>query len=171
MNSLLPDADVVIDIHRLGFWQQFTEKNRVHIASTVLKVEALFYFDSKNRKRQINWKHELTKHRLVEVSATISEMKGLQNKFDLALGPKLGLGELECLAILERQKDLKFCTLDKAAINALALLDLEDRGISLENALTECGLQRNLPDKYSDKRFKRCVKQGQQMRIMGQGLK
>jgi len=171
LNSLLVDANVVIDAHRLGFWQQFVAKNQIHIASTVLKLEALFYFDSENNKRSINLSHELSKHKLVKVRATVSEIKDLWNKFDLAFAPLLDLGEVECLTILERQKDLKFYTSDKAAIKALALLGLPDRGISLQRALKERGLQKNLSDKYSDKFFKRYVKQGQQMRIMGQGLK
>lgn len=171
MNSLLLDADVVIDIHGLGFWQQFVKKNKIYVASTVLKVEALFYFDTRHKKRPIKMEYELSKRKLLELDATPSEIKDLQNKFDLAFAPLMDPGELECLTILKRQKDLKFCTFDKAAIKALALLDLAERGISLERALTECGLHKNLPDKYSDKRFQRYLKQGHQMRIMGQGLK
>jgi len=171
MSSLLPDADVIIDAHKKGFWQQFIEKNKVHIASTERKVEARFYFDTEHRKIWINWRQELSKHRLVKVRATVTEIKDLQNRFDLALAPKLHLGEVECLAILEKRAGLKFCTFDAAAIKTLALLGLENRGVSLKKVLTECGLQKNLSFKYSDQRFKRYVKQGQQMRIMGQGLK
>lgn len=171
MNFLLLDADVIIDVHRLGFWQQFIEKNRIHISSIILRLEALFYFDTKHRKRPINLRHELSEHELVKLHAIISEIEDLWKRFDLAFAPQLDSGEMECLAILKKREDLKFCTFDGAAITALGLLNLANRGISLERALRECGLQKNLPTKYSDKRFKRYIKQGQKMRITGQGLK
>jgi len=55
LNSLLLDADVIIDANRLGFWNQFVGKNKIYVASTVWRNEALFYevhWDEYNPKTQ-----------------------------------------------------------------------------------------------------------------------
>ena len=92
------------------------------------------------------------------------------SKFDLAFGPTLDSGEIESLSILPKRNDLIFCTFDKAAIMALVLLRIAHRGISLERVLLECGLNRHLERKHSEKKFKYILKQAKQMRVMGQGL-
>lgn len=170
MNSLLLDADVIIDANRLGFWHNLIIKNKVHVASTVLRNEALFYVDSRKRRRKIYLLQLVQKGKIIEVSATISQQESLISKFDCMFAPRLDPGELESLCILKKRSNLLFCTLDTAAIMALGLLGMSHRGISLEKALIQCGLNRNLENKHTEKRFKLILKRAEQMRIMGQGI-
>jgi len=171
LNSLLLDADVIIDANRLGFWHNLLLKNKIYVASTVLRNEALFYFDSKKQRRDIHLLQLVQKGKVIEVSATVSQQESLISKFDRMFTPRLDPGEIESLSILKKSSDLLFCTFDTAAIIALGLLGISHRGISLEKALTQCGLNRNLKYKYSEKRFKSILKRARQMRIMGQGLR
>ena len=43
LNSLLLDADVVIDAHSLGMWDKLLAQNRVHIGAVVLRTEVQRY--------------------------------------------------------------------------------------------------------------------------------
>jgi len=170
LNSLLLDANVIIDANKLGFWDSLITKNKIYIASTVLRNEVFYYINSKKQQKDIHLLGLARRKRIIEVSATVSQQQSLMSKFDLAFAPKLHSGEIESLSILQRRNDLIFCTFDKAAIMALVLLGIAHRGISLERALFECGLNRHLERKHSEKKFKYILKQAKQMRIMGQGL-
>lgn len=75
------------------------------------------------------------------------------------------------MVLLQKQKDLLLCTCDYAAIKALALLDLIDRGISFENLLKKSGITKKLEYKHTEKRYKKCLSEGSIMRIQGRGLK
>lgn len=49
LNSLLLDADVVIDAHSLGMWDKLLAQNRVHIGAVVLRTEVKYYIDNNGR--------------------------------------------------------------------------------------------------------------------------
>lgn len=171
LNSLLLDADVVIDAHSLGMWDKLLARNRVHIGSVVLRTEVDYYIDKNGRRRNINLISQHRAKKITELSATLAEQRILKERFDAMLGPKLDPGETESLVILERVPELMFCTFDYAAITAAVLLDIGNRVISFETVLKKCGLsRRRLQRKHSEERFKHIVKTAQLMRVMGQGL-
>jgi hypothetical protein len=73
---------------------------------------------------------------------------------------------LESLAILAREEALIFCSCDAAAIRALPLLNLSDRGISVESLLKSSGLQRSdLKDRHTDQYFMNNLAIGQENKI------
>jgi hypothetical protein len=170
LNSLLLDADVIIDAHRLGIWDKLLAQNKVHIGSVVLRTEAEYYIDNKGRRRNINLMSQHRAKKITELSATLAEQRILKERFDAVLGPKLDPGEIESLVILERTPELTFCTFDHATITAVVLLDMGNRVISFETLLKQCGLSRKPQRKHSEGRFKQIVKRAQLMRVMGQGL-
>ena len=78
-------------------------------------------------------------------------------------GPELDPGELESIAILanDSAKTLRFCAADRAAIISVALLGLEERGMSLEAALGGCGMGRKLGEsRHLEKRFRAHISDG-----------
>jgi len=170
LNSLLLDADVVIDAHRLGMWDKLLAQNRVHIGAVVLRTEVKYYIDNNGRRRNINLMSQHRAKKITELSATLEEQRILKKRFDAVLGPKLDPGETESLVILERIPELIFCTFDYAAIIAVVLLGMGNRVISFETVLKKCGLSRRLQRKHSEERFKHIVKTAKLMRVMGQGL-
>ena len=64
-----------------------------------------------------------------------------------------------------------FCTSDAPAIKALAMMGRSDAGISMESILKKAGLQKRLSKQFTDNFFKVLIKEGQQNRITGMGLK
>ncbi len=63
---------------------------------------------------------------------TLLNYIGLLNKFSRISRFTIHPGEIESLAILIRESSLTFCACDAAAIRTLPLLDLAERGISVE---------------------------------------
>ena len=170
MNLVLLDADVIIDLHKFGLWEQATKKNTVYIASTIIHYEAYYYTDEAGQKQYFDLIEQIGKT-IQEVSATPDEIAQLKSKFSPAY-LTLDEGESESLAILLKEPDITFCTCDKAAIIALALLDMQNRVISLEAMLKQSGLTSNkLEPKNSEELFKIHLKKANQMKIQGTGLK
>jgi hypothetical protein len=149
---LLPDADVIIELHKLGYWKGVTSRYKIHIASTVLK-EVTYYEDDSGNKVPIDLSGDISSGRVKEDSASPQQIQALLQRIPrdkIDLDP----GELESIAIISSQStdELKICVIDKAAIKALSFLDLRDRAVSFEEILVSCGIWKK-GDKISDHRL------------------
>ena len=175
MNCLLLDADVIIDLYRLGLWNGIVVQNNVSVASTVAHVEALHYYDESNTKTYIDLSSEIQNGKITELCATVEDQKAISDKFDPIAGPTVNPGELESIAIIHSGTDanIKFCTCDGPAIIALSMLQLDHRGISFETALRQAGIRTKniLIVKYSEKRFKKLITEGKHNLVSGIGFK
>ncbi len=61
---------------------------------------------------------------------------------------------------------MTFCSCDAAAIRTLPILDLSNKGISVENLLRSSGLQRtDLKDRHTEQYFKNNLAIGQEIKI------
>lgn len=61
MLLLLLDADVIIDLHKLGAWEQITKSHSVHIPSIILHQEVYYFTDDKGNRHPINLENEIGK--------------------------------------------------------------------------------------------------------------
>ena len=158
MRLLLLDADVVIELHRLGVWEQLIEKHEITLASTVLHDEARFYYaPDTERKVYLNLEDSLREGKILEASATAIELAAVLSA--LTKGPEVDAGELESLAVINRGGEpYRFCSANEHAIAALVLLGYGSRGISPEKLLDNCGLHRRVADQFSEARFKTYVR-------------
>ncbi|MEW6068055.1 MAG: hypothetical protein AB1610_07185 [Nitrospirota bacterium] len=170
MLLLLLDADVIIDLHRLGAWKHIVRSHQIHIPSIILHKEAYYYEDDSGTRHSINLKKEIGLT-ITELSCSVEEMALFKEQFDLVFQEELHDGEKEALILLQKQEGLLLCTCDHAAIKAMALLDLSDRGISFESLLKKSGINKKLDYKHTEKRFKKCLSEGSIMRIQEWGLK
>ncbi len=121
---LLLDADVVIKTHELGVWENLIEVVEVAVGATVVRDEALFYSKRTDAiPKDIDLPRLVHERKLTELSASVKELSQIRSvEFNISLHP----GEMEALALLYSKSagDRCFCTGDKAAIQALAMLDL-----------------------------------------------
>lgn len=166
---LLLDADVIIDLHKLGLWKQITKSHKVSIPSIVLHKE-VYYYEDENGRHHIDLEKEAGAT-FSELSCSAQELLRFKERFDRVFQEELHDGEKEALMLLQKQEDLLLCTCDYAAIKALALLDLSDKGISFENLLKKSGINKKLEFKHAEKRFRKYLNEGSIMRIQGRGLK
>jgi len=171
---LVLDAVVIIKVHELGIWDELVERAQIVVPATVVKDEA-FYFDTGqgSRRYPINLGNHINSGKIIEEAASMEELKNLQDDFDEITLQGLDPGEYEALAIIKsgRLGEVLFCTSDKAAIRALALMGCSQHGISLEELLKKIGLQKPLEHQYTKDFFEEHLSRGQQDRIMGIGFK
>ena len=105
---------------------------------------------------------------VIEVSASPGEIREVYSRLNNAVA--LDAGEAEALAILLNDpRSLTYCTADAAAARAIALLNLTEKGVSLEVALESCGMRRGLDRQYSERRFRELLHEGFTMRLQGPG--
>ena len=70
-------------------------------------------------------------------------------------------GESTSIAfLLETDKDISFCSCDKAAIRLISYMGLEEKSISLENALVSAGHHKTLLPRHWETVFRKCIKEG-----------
>lgn len=162
MKLLILDADVVIELHRIGIWDKFILKNKVYLAYTVIKREAQFYI-KKGERKYFDLKKDIRENKIFKFCCSAEDIKIIQDKLDPISGPDIHEGELEAIAFLMMHEieDKKFCICDKAVFRALIALGIEEVAISLEEVLKQCGLGRQLIYQFSYKRFKECMKKAQ----------
>lgn len=168
LNSLILDNDVIVELHELNFWNAVVKQNKLHV-SRIVSEEAKYYYingikKSKNKK-PILLDKLIEKKQIRVLSGCILEQRNILRclkKFDISEKPELDAGELESLAIINKSKDLRFCTFDKAAIKALALMHKVDKGISFEGVLRKSGINQSkiFSGKYSQKYFDHWITQG-----------
>ena len=170
LNMVLLDADVIIDLHRFNIWNNIVSKNKVYISSIILRREVYFYKDVNDVKHRI----ELLKNvasKFLEISISSEELKEFLQKFDPVFEGELDEGETEALKIIHDNSNFLFCTCDKAAIKAIALVGRSKQGISFERLLKFSGITKNLEPKHTEKCFKRYLKEGSIMRIQNRGIR
>lgn len=107
----------------------------------------------------------ITKGKVNRMEAALSDLEALHKRLTSDFLASLDPGELEALAILisKVHQDSLFTTADKAAIKALGVLSLSDRGISVEELLEGAGRKTKkggLPIRFTKKWFQQCIAEG-----------
>lgn len=169
MLLLLLDADVIIDLHKFGLWNQITKNHKVNIPSIILHREVYYFEDEHGKRHNIELEKEIGVT-VSEMSCSAGELLEFKEKFDRVFQEELHDGEKEALVLLQKQDDLQLCTCDYAAIKALGVLDLSTQGISFENMLKKSSINKKLEFKHTEKRFKKYLTEGSIMKIQGRGL-
>ena len=170
---ILLDANVIIVAHELKIWTNLIAKCAIVVPSIVVRDEALFYSRGRHGVHEdINLPKLIAAKQISEVAATADEMATLRKTFDRLFAQQMHSGELEALALLkeDRVPHALYCTGDVPAIKALALLDMSDRGISMEKMLGKFGLTKPLKPQFTESFFALHLKRGATDRIQGVGL-
>ncbi len=162
---IIPDADVVIDLHALGLWDSFVEKNGVYLADTVRR-EAHFY-TAGGKQFPIDLTDDIDSGKVTIIALNASDKYPLLQEAQ-KMGARGGIdpGEEETLAaVFTTYPELTLCFKDEGAIVWAVLVGLKDKCISVEHALQQCGLGRKLVSGLSEERFQRIVKAAELERV------
>jgi hypothetical protein len=170
---LLPDASVIITAYELDVWNALLQKTNVAVTSVIAHDEALF-FDRKTGgiPSSINLSTLISEGTIQEIPASLSDIERVRAVFDEDINMGLHDGEVEAIAVIYADPSGRFlfCTSDKVAIRALAMLGLSKDGISFEEILESIGLRKRLSHEYRKEYFERYITKGQTDRIQGKGL-
>ena len=157
---LLLDANVVIEISRLGLWTQLVLQCEIWLAQTVID-EAEFYVDENGDRQTIDLT-EFIKIRAIRVFECLpSETKSLRDGFSPGYLGRLDAGETESLAYLLKQPDnCQISSSDQIVFRILGNLNRSDQGVSLEEILSKVGLGRKLAWRFTRDARERWTKEG-----------
>jgi hypothetical protein len=165
---LLFDANVIIHACELGVWDRLVSINEITLAATIRRDETLYYYRPKTGEKV--YLNLTTDSRIQELSIEAESVDRIRRSLPRSID--LHEGELESLAIIcAGPEKYRFCTADRAAIQALVLLDHAEQGLSFEKLLAGCGLTRKVDPEYSEARFRWCIKQAAIERVQRPGGK
>jgi len=170
--SFLVDANVIVYAYEIGVWNNMLAEAEFVTARSIVQDEAKFY-SRENKKIVIDLPKLVEKGELDEVDPSISQVKNVIKKFDDLFAERIHEGERDILAHLLNADDeeVAFCSADRVALKALAMLGMGNLGISLEEILEIIGYQKsNLDTEYTKDYLEDCLEEGRQNRITGLGL-
>lgn len=163
---LLLDACAIEHANVIGKWQEICVHCEVAVPSIVALKEVVPYLDSETGEvSQVDLEPLLESGQVRQIAATEIELGDVIRALRGIVG--LDEGEHEALALLLSGglPDYSFCTSDKAAIQAAAILALRERMISLEEVLRRIGHAKELPHQCTDAFLKRWLVKGSELRI------
>lgn len=160
---LLLDADIVIDLHKIGRWKAVTSRYKVHLPFTI--IGEIKHYWKGNEQILIDLAPEVSSGAVVEVSVDPIDQKKV---FDLLVLKKVDAihdGEREALSYMyfHHDEDFRIALKDHAAIRAAVVLDIVDKTMSVETMLKEAGALRqkdDLPYELTEKRFSKFRTEG-----------
>jgi len=126
--------------------------------------EASFHDDENDGRHYIDLNEDVSSGLITPFSVSLTDLKKFQSRFDSLYISQIDPGELEALAYLcGSSEQFKISSGDAIVYRVLTQLNMADRGISLEEILTQVGLQRtkvawpytkSFREKYGQEGFK-----------------
>ena len=168
--KLILDANAIIELFTLEIWDQFIELVDVTTSDSILN-EVDFY---KTKHGEIIPIDKQRLNRIVINNPEIEDLRNIVELFDDFFLQSIHEGERGIISFLNANKyedDYKLCAGDGVVIKCLALLDMSERGISLESVLNQIGLTKHLRGHFRDQFFRDCLKIGVRERIQGVNLR
>ncbi len=140
---ILLDANVIIELYRLGVWSQILVQCKVFTTDYIAHNESLFYSVS-NTHVPIEIDKYIDNGDLTIIEATAEDIGALESVFSDDFLESIHDGEKEALALIAagKHQDSIFCTADGPAIKALVMLNKGQNGISLEELLARNGFEK-----------------------------
>ncbi len=164
------DANIIIYLHEIDLWQRLLDRYEVILSRTVAEHEAIFYEVGEER-HEIDLTTAISDGRIQVVDILAADLLKFRSRFDPLYLEGLDPGETESLAylLLCPEQQIMICSADKIVYRVLPHLGLTERGISLEEMLSQSGLGRALPFPYSRAYREHWARRGEQDWISGVG--
>jgi|ERR1700675_48728 len=169
--SVLLDANVIIESYAIGVWNSLMLSLDIAVPSIITRQEAK-YFIVAGKYNPIQLAPLIANNQLRELAADTRELSELINNFGFLFSQSIDAGEHEALALFlaGRCAGHHFCTADAAPIQSLAMLDMSDCGISLEELLQSIGIAKPLDKQFRKSFFEQQIMEGKRRRSEGDGL-
>jgi len=166
---LLLDAGPIIKLFELGLWDDFIGKCNVTICSTVAREAKWASREFEDTCIDLDGYHHNGRIQIIDVELPV--VRAFSDKFGLSYKAMLHDGEAETLAFLcNSSEKWLVCTADAAVFKTLGVLGRSLQGISLQEALAQLGLGRDLEWKYTERFRQKYASLGQMDSIQGRGL-
>lgn len=169
---LLLDANVVIELFRLGIWDHVVERCDIHLARTVAEDEAHFYTTDDGQRCDFDLQPYVESGTVTVFDVPLGEVEKFCGQFDPVYFDKLDPGETESLIhFLALTGECWICSADAIVFRILGSLDRGENGVSLEEILQQTGLGRSLRVQFSREFREKWTRKGFEEHLRGLGLK
>ena len=149
LSFLLLDANIIIELWRLGLWNKLIELCDTHVGKTVVG-EADFFLDASGNHVAIDLSADIASQRIQVFQVEFSELDKFRNQYDPSYLAKLDPGETEALVkLLSLPSDWRLCSADGIVFKVLTNVRRGEQGISLEEVLGQLGMSRPLKKQYT----------------------
>ena len=170
LRLLLLDANVVLELHRVGLWGQVIERCDLLLARTVME-ESIFY-EGEEGKVYLDLESAEADRLFEPIDVDVAEIQRFRSRFTGSFLEKMDAGEQEALAYLvEVNQSCMISSADAVVWRTLGLLAMGEQGVSLEELLAQLGLGRKVDWPFSKEFRKKNTQKGFEERLYGGSLR
>lgn len=171
LSFLLLDANIIIELWRLGLWGRLVELCDIHVGKTVVG-EADFFLDAHGNRVDIDLSGDISSQKIQVFQVEFHDLDEFRRRYDPSYLAKLDPGETEALVrLLGLPSDFRLCSADGIVFKVLANIQRGEQGISLEEVLERVGLSRRLGRQYTKEFRTEKTKLGAIDSIQSRGIK
>lgn len=170
--NLALDANIIIESYVFGVWGVLAGKNQIIVTDTVLAEVDHFRDPATGDRSQINKPRDVIPCVNI-INPDAVDLVAITALFNDVFLERMHPAEREIIALAYANKlpeDCNICSADGPAIEALALVDKRDMGISFEGVLRTTGLAKNLSYSagiYTEADYYKAMERGAVARIQG----
>ena len=167
---LLLDANVVIELFKLGIWEKLIDVCDIHLSKIIVEQEAHFYLDDDKERQNFDLKPYVESGQVTAFEVPISQITSFCSHFDPTYFERLDPGEAESLAYLVNSKETcLISSADSIVFRVLGNLGLGEQGISLQEILQKIGLEQKVKYQFSSDFRKKETARGFKDGMYGRG--
>lgn len=162
---IILDANVIIHSHELGIWPHLLNQFDVCIVGTVIDEEAKYFQSQTGIKIDIDLKKSETEGKIKRLDPELAHTEKIYKEYKEIFIKGLDAGERDAITILNSGSfdEHLFCSGDKSAIKAAAVINKTYNVVSLEKLLKEsgqAGIIKNLKHEFCEPYTKQYVSAG-----------
>ena len=147
---LLLDANIVIELFKIGLWDQLLELCEIHLSHTIVTTEAHFFQNDQGERHDFDLAVYEASGAVTVFDVSLAQDAELTKHFDPSYLERFDPGEREALAHLVTSADpYIICSADSIVFKVLGYLSLAEHGVSLEEILQQTGFGRSMPWQFS----------------------
>ncbi len=138
---IILDANVIIHAHELGVWNHLVNQYDVCIVGVVIDDEAKYFQSQTGIKTDIDLKKSESEGKIQRLDPELSHTQKIFKEYKEVFVKGLDPGERDAITILNSDNfdEHLFCSGDKSAIKAVAVINKTFNIISLEKLLKDSG--------------------------------
>ncbi|MBL7543940.1 MAG: hypothetical protein JNL11_08995 [Bdellovibrionaceae bacterium] len=168
---IILDANVIIHAHELGIWNHLVYQYDVCIVGIVIDDEAKYFQSQTGIKTDIDLKKNELDGKIHRLDPDLSHTQKILKEYKEIFVKGLDPGERDAITLLNSGSfdEHLFCSGDKSAIKAAAVIDKTFNVISLEKLLREsgqAGCVKNLKHEFLESYTKQYINAGVMERAM-----
>lgn len=168
---IILDANVIIHAHELGIWNHLINQFDVCIVGIVIDDEAKYFQSQTGIKTDIDLKKSESEGKIQRLDPELSHTQKILKEYKEIFVKGLDPGERDAITLLNSGNfdEHFFCSGDKSAIKAVAVINKTYNAVSLEKLLKDSGqaaVVKNLKHEFLESYTKQYIAAGTTERPM-----